>query len=109
VRVTVHPRSIRMTLRTWLSATLVVSLVSLCSASSLADSRAAAQRYQPTAAEPTRLEATRIAQSRSGRAVRATPPPAPARAKQAKLEPRPPSDAARQSSSASNRTARARR
>jgi hypothetical protein len=95
-----------MTLRTWLSAALAVGLVSLSSASTLADSRLRAERYE---APPVHLEATRIAQSRAGRAVRATPPPAPARVKQAKLEPKPPADAARQSSSAANRTARARR
>jgi hypothetical protein len=98
-----------MTLRTWLSAALAVGLVSLSSAHGLADSRLRAERYEAPRGEAPRLEATRIAQARSGRAVRADPPPAPARAKQAKLEPKPPSDAARQSSSASNRTARARR
>ncbi|HEX5661676.1 MAG TPA: hypothetical protein VFX59_31010 [Polyangiales bacterium] len=93
-----------MTIRTWLSAALVVALVSI-SSSSLADSRLRAQRYEPAAEH---MERTRIAQSRAGRAVRATPPPAPARAKQAKLEPKPPSNAARQSSSASGRTGRGR-
>jgi hypothetical protein len=103
-----------MTIRTWLSAALAVGLLSFSTAPSLADSRRA-ERYeapqlsQRTEARASKMEAARIAQSRAGRAVRADPPPAPARVKQAKLEPKPPSNAARQSSSATTRTARARR
>jgi nucleoid-associated protein YgaU len=94
-----------MKIRTLLRVALVTGLVSMFAAPGLADSRVRAERYDPPV---TRMEASRIAQSRSGRAVRAEPPPAPARTKQAKLAPTPPSDAARQAGSASARTARTR-
>ncbi len=84
-----------MTLRTWLSAALVVSLVSLTAAPSFADSRSAAHA---------------IAQARPGRAGRVEPAPAPARAKQARLDPKPAPDAARQAGRANSthRTGRGR-
>ncbi|MET0285042.1 MAG: hypothetical protein ABW352_11245 [Polyangiales bacterium] len=91
------------TVRTWIAAAFAVGLVSLSGAPSLADSRASAARMAQPAA---RMEAQRIAQARSARAVRAEPPPAPARTKQAKLEPKPPADGARQAGSQTARSTR---
>lgn len=100
-----------MNIRSWLSAALVVSLVSIAAAPSLADSRASAERYQaPPArrAAAAQMEAPpHIAQARSARAVRVEPP-APARVKQAKLEPRPRQEGARQAAKAEVRNARMR-
>jgi hypothetical protein len=83
----------RMTFRTSLAAILSITLVSLSAGTSLADGRTEAARVEP---------------ARAGRMEKASPAPAPARGKQAKLEPKQ-SDAARRSGSANMRTARARR
>jgi hypothetical protein len=90
-----------MTVRTWIAGAF--ALLSLSAAPGLADARSGAARMAQPAP---RMEAQRITQARSARAVRADPPPAPARAKQAKLEPKPPAEGARQAGSASARNTR---
>lgn len=96
-----------MTHLNWLWAVLAVSLISLSSQPSSADARGAVERLQGSAVGAVEAgaqsQAVPVAQPRPGKLDRMEP----VRNKQAKLEPKPPAEAARVRASANDAPARA--